>query len=192
MVTSIFFFSHNVFFKRLPSQSCNKSGLCTKEFNDWLIVWCLTLSQTSPGFYVSAVQVFRKHWGKRRNCSLWAIFSFFHSVFYPFGELFSIFIKFKIVVCKLFQFGKGPTPFSTVVQLYHQCTYPCFPGVLLTSTPHNILSKPLAAFPHNHRQNNGLRWVSNESCHNKYHQSSLRMLAEPGIKPATSCSQVRY
>ena len=32
-------------------------------------------------------------------------FSFSHSVFYPFGELPSIFIKFKIVVCKLFQFG---------------------------------------------------------------------------------------
>ena len=30
-----------------------------------------------------------------------------------------------------------------------QCTYPCFPGILLTSTPHNILCKPLAAFPHN-------------------------------------------
>ena len=30
-----------------------------------------------------------------------------------------------------------------------QCTYPCFPGILLTSTPHNILSMPLAAFPHN-------------------------------------------
>ena len=29
----------------------------------------LTLSQTSPGFYVSAVQVFWKHCGKRRNCS---------------------------------------------------------------------------------------------------------------------------
>ena len=27
----------------------------------------LTLSQTSPGFYVSAVQVFRKHGGKRRK-----------------------------------------------------------------------------------------------------------------------------
>ena len=41
-------------------------------------------------------------------------------------------------------------PFSTVFQLYlgGQCTYPCFPGVLLTSTPHNIPSKPLAAFPH--------------------------------------------
>ena len=43
------------------------------------------------------------------------------------------------------------TPFSTVLQLYcgGQCTYPCFPGVLLTNTPHSILSKPLAAFPHN-------------------------------------------
>ena len=29
----------------------------------------LTLSQTSPGFYMSVVQVFRKHCGKRRNCS---------------------------------------------------------------------------------------------------------------------------
>ena len=43
------------------------------------------------------------------------------------------------------------TPFSTVFQLYHggQCTYSCFPGVLVTSTQHNILSKPLATFPHN-------------------------------------------
>ena len=37
---------------------------------------------------------------------------------------------------------------STVIHLYHggQCTYPCFHGVLLSSTQHNILSKPLAAF----------------------------------------------
>ena len=50
------------------------------------------------------------------------------------------------------------TPFSTVFQLYHggQCTYPCFPEVLFTSTPHNILSKPLASFPHNHCRINGL------------------------------------
>ena len=47
--------------------------------------------------------------------------------------------------------------FSTVFQLYcgSQCTYPCFPGVLLTSTAHCILSKPLAGFPHNHCPNNG-------------------------------------
>ena len=38
-------------------------------------------------------------------------------------------------------------PFSTVFQLYDgsQRTYPCFPGVLLTNTLHNIHSKPLAA-----------------------------------------------
>ena len=57
------------------------------------------------------------------------------------------------------------TPFATVFQLYHggQWTYPCFHGVLLSSTPHNILSKPLAAFPHNYCQNNGQRWERNES-----------------------------
>ena len=32
-------------------------------------------------------------------------FTFSHSVFYPFGELSAISIEFKIVVCKLFQFG---------------------------------------------------------------------------------------
>ena len=38
-------------------------------------------------------------------------------------------------------------PFSTVFQLDRgsHCTYPCFPGILLTSSPHNILSKPLSA-----------------------------------------------
>ena len=32
--------------------------------------------------------------------------TFCHSVFYPFGELSAISIEFKIVVCKLFQFGR--------------------------------------------------------------------------------------
>ena len=36
----------------------------------------LTLSQTSPGFYMSAVQVFLKHCGKRRNCRKRAISPF--------------------------------------------------------------------------------------------------------------------
>ena len=82
------------------------------------------------------------------------------------------------------------TPFSTVFQLYRtgQCTYPCSPGYLLTSTPHNMLSKPLAAFLHNHCWNNGQRWERNEFYCNDYHQSSERILAEPGIEPATSCS----
>ena len=65
----------------------------------------LTLSQTIPGFYVSAVQVFVKHWEKEKLL-VTSNFSFSHSVFYSFGEISAIFIKFKIVVCKLFQFGR--------------------------------------------------------------------------------------
>ena len=59
-----------------------------------------------------------------------------------------------------YQWSKGLTPFSTVFQVYRQggqCTYPWFSGVLLTSTPHNILFKLLAAFPHNHYRNDGQR-----------------------------------
>ena len=32
--------------------------------------------------------------------------SFSHRVFYPFGELFAILVKYKIVQCKIFQFGR--------------------------------------------------------------------------------------
>ena len=57
------------------------------------------------------------------------------------------------------------SPFLTVFQLYRsgQCTNPCFPGVLLTITLHYILSKPLAAFPHNYCRNNGQGRERNES-----------------------------
>ena len=33
-------------------------------------------------------------------------FAFSHSLFYLFGELSAIFLKFEIIVCKLFQFGR--------------------------------------------------------------------------------------
>ena len=44
-------------------------------------------------------------------------------------------------------------PFLTLSQFYRCCqyTYPYFPGVIFTITPCNTFSKPLAAFPHNHR-----------------------------------------
>ena len=65
----------------------------------------LTLSQTSPGFYVSAAQVFENAVGKgeiARNEQ----FLFSHGVFHLFEELSFIFIKSEIVVCKLIQFGR--------------------------------------------------------------------------------------
>ena len=43
--------------------------------------------------FVSAIQVCWKYLEKRRNCLLQAIFFLFHSVFYHFGELSTIFIK---------------------------------------------------------------------------------------------------
>ena len=49
---------------------------------------------------------FLKYCQKRRNCSQRAISPFFYSVFYPFKKNSAIFIKFIIVVCKLFWFGK--------------------------------------------------------------------------------------
>ena len=64
------------------------------------------LSQTSPGFYLSTVQVFLKTpWGKKKLL-VTSNFFFSRSVFHPFRELSAIFIKLKIVACKLFQFGR--------------------------------------------------------------------------------------
>ena len=67
----------------------------------------LTLSQTSPGFYMSAVQVFLKTLWEKEKLLIMNNFSFSHSVFYPFRQLSAIFIIFEIVVCKLFQFRKS-------------------------------------------------------------------------------------
>ena len=48
----------------------------------------------SPDLYLSAVEVFWRHCGKRRNCSFQAI-SPLSSVFYQFEELSAIFFKFN-------------------------------------------------------------------------------------------------
>ena len=46
----------------------------------------------------------KTRWAKEKLLVM-SNFSFTHSVFYPFQELSGIFIKFKIVICRLFQFG---------------------------------------------------------------------------------------
>ena len=73
-----------------------------------------------------------------------------------------------------------------------QYTYPFFPGVLLTSTPHNILSKPLAAFPHNHCWNNGQQWERNESCRNGCDKSLERRIGWAGERTSDLLFQVLY
>ena len=73
---------------------------------------------------------------------------------------------------------------STVFQL-HRGGYPCFPGVLSTSIPRKILSKPLDAFPHNHYRSNG----ESERGMNPVAMTE-RIMDEATIEPAISCSQV--
>ena len=58
--------------------------------------WFLRVCSTSP---------LKTLWEKEKLL-VTSNFSFSHSVFYPFGELSSIFIKFEIAVCRLFQFGR--------------------------------------------------------------------------------------
>ena len=56
--------------------------------------WCLQVFSTS---------LLKTLWEKEKLL-IKSNFSFSHSLFYPFQEFSAIFIKFKIVVCKLFQF----------------------------------------------------------------------------------------
>ena len=68
----------------------------------------LTLNsfQNKPWFlHVHSSSLLKTLW-KKEKLLVTTNFSFSHSVFYPFGELSAIFIKFEIVVSKVFQFGR--------------------------------------------------------------------------------------
>ena len=54
---------------------------------------------------VCSTSLLKTMWEKEKSL-VTSNFSFSHSVFYPFGELSTIFIKFEIVVCKLFTIGR--------------------------------------------------------------------------------------
>ena len=74
--------------KRLNKALFFSSLIILSSHNIHAILWVLTLSQTSPGFNVSAVQVCWKLCEKRRNCSWPAISPFptafsMHSEEYP-------------------------------------------------------------------------------------------------------------
>ena len=77
-----------------------------KQMSHNLTKWVLTLSQTSPGFYLSAVQVF-KNTVRKGEIARNEQFLLFPQCFpYPLEEFSSFFIKFEIVVCRLFQLGR--------------------------------------------------------------------------------------
>ena len=65
----------------------------------------LTLSQTTPGFYVSPVQVFLKTLWEKEKLQVTSNFFFSNNVFYQLGELSTIFTKFEMSSANL-QFGR--------------------------------------------------------------------------------------
>ena len=80
-------------FQKAASSGSLKVGLCSKGLNGMRgtgAQFPLKPFLNKPGFF----------------CVITSNFFFFYSVFYPFQELFAIFVKFEIVVSKLFQFER--------------------------------------------------------------------------------------
>ena len=73
-----------------------------------------------------------------------------------------------------------------------QCTYQCFPGVVLTSTPYNIFFPSHWLLSHITivETMDSFERGMNPVALTIINQSSERIFAGPGIKPATYCSQV--
>ena len=107
MITRSFSFSNNVFFFRVIKLQAHQNNVAQeyhRKQQATLNFIPLTLFQTNPGFHVYAVQVFLKHCGKRKNCSLRAI-SAFPPVFSTHLENFQPFSSSQIFICILCQFG---------------------------------------------------------------------------------------
>ena len=66
----------------------------------------LTHSHTMTPFDAPGKQAFLKTLWVKEKLLVTSNFSFSHCVFYLFGYFSAIFVKFDIVVCKLFQFGR--------------------------------------------------------------------------------------
>ena len=67
---------------------------------------CINHFPNNPWFLrVCRISLLKTMWEKEKLL-VTSNFSFSHIVFYPSGEIPAIFIKFELVVCKLFQFGE--------------------------------------------------------------------------------------
>ena len=111
-------FSKGSFFRVLKSRYCVVKGWVYDDANKGLSVsFNENVYDQNPNYIlfnpVPHNDTFWHPWETSRLKTLWEKekllitrnFSFTHSIFYLFKELSDIFIKFKIVVCKLFQFG---------------------------------------------------------------------------------------
>ena len=103
-------FQHKAIFYINTTRSCrvNRMDPCQHPSvpkSTWIPVQlCLTHSHTMTLFDDPWETSLLKTLWEKEKLLVMSNFSFSHSVFYLFGELSSIFVKFEIVVCKLFQF----------------------------------------------------------------------------------------
>ena len=68
---------------------CTTENIRFVAVQDFFLMTLLTLSQTSPGFYVSTLQVFKKNWGeKKKEIAHNKQFLFFQQSFLPFWRTF--------------------------------------------------------------------------------------------------------
>ena len=91
------------FQKSFLSSFCPDSVVKSKTHH--LLEQRLNPFPNKPWFlHVCSTSLLKTLWEKEKLLVI-SNFSFCYSVFYAFGKLSAIFIKLKIVVCKLFQFG---------------------------------------------------------------------------------------
>ena len=93
-----------------PINFCKKAlfwmyNIHARKFNKHLEVHAFNPVPNKPAFLPVCSTSLLKTLREKEKLLVTSNFSFSHSVFYPLGELSTIFIKFKIVVCELFQFG---------------------------------------------------------------------------------------
>ena len=102
--TSVLVLHYFPFRPLFPSPPPSKSIMVGWNFNGLKTFFYLKLFHTRP-FCFCTTSVLKTLWEKEKLL-VTSNFSFSHSAFYPSGEVPDIFIKFKIVDCKLFQFGR--------------------------------------------------------------------------------------
>ena len=89
---------------------CIKPLSCPLSFSDALPhsleFHILNSFLNKPWFLRVCITILFKTLWEKEKLPVTSNFSFSHSVFYPFGDHSTTFIKFKIVVCNLFEFGR--------------------------------------------------------------------------------------
>ena len=101
-------FSSNLKLLSVNSSSLEESKIYRlgKRLKGWITWRKFNPFPNKPWFLrVCSTSLLKTLWEKEKLL-VTSNFSFSHSVFFPFRELPVIFIKFEIVVCKLFQFGR--------------------------------------------------------------------------------------